>query len=233
MLLKLLTLDISASYEIILVCAQNEQDPSVYERIKTRYPVVKWQDKSRHDSTLAALKKGLAIADGKYVLMVCADIMGPEIPVTNMLNLAKDSCDFVSGTRYGEGGNRLGGTYFAVALSKIANEALSIFGGSTLTDCTTGLKLFRKEVFEQLNCQSNTEGWVIALEMALKAQSGALRVGEVSFVSIDRLYGGDTPTQFNQEFFDYVKWFMWGLFKMSQLQKKNMLAVNKRSSMID
>jgi hypothetical protein len=220
-LLKLLTIDISVPYEIILLSHNNEVDLEIVERISTKYPAVRWLDKHENASTLSALKQGVQAAAGSHILMVCADTAGPIIAVDQMLGLAQEGYEYVSGTRYAAGGRRLGGPLFAVALSRAANFLLYSVGGSAFTDCTTGLKLFRKEIFDKLSLRSDSQGWVVAFEMSLKAQVAHVKIGEVANIAIDRLYGGDSTGRLDREFLAYLKWFLWGLVNLRKASVKH------------
>jgi len=219
-MLKLLTIDVAAAYELVIVASRQDIELGARERISARYPRVQWLEKTGHEGTLGALRQGIQAAGAEYILVVCADSAGPIIAINQMLKLAREGCAFVSGTRFAAGGRRLGGSYLEMSLSKLANRLLHSLAGSVFTDCTTGLKLFRKDIFEQLSLESKPEGWVIAFEMALKAQFNGLNVGEVANVAIDRLYGGDSTSHLDKEFFAYIKWFLWALSKLRDPQAK-------------
>ena len=63
-----------------------------------------------------------------------------------MLDLAiKNDFDFVSSTRYSKGGKRLGGSLIGSILSRTANKLFNLLSNVPLTDCTTGIKLFKKK----------------------------------------------------------------------------------------
>jgi hypothetical protein len=216
-MLKMLTIEIAVPYEVLLICHRQELDPASLQRMCQEYPVIRCleaQEKKQKPSTLVALQQGVRAASGQYVLIVCADTIGPIVAVNQMLELARDGYDFVSGTRYAGGGRRLGGSLIAITLSKLANHLLYSLSGCAFSDCTTGLKLFRKSAFAKLSLESNSEGWVVAFEMALKAQAAQLKIAEVANIAIDHLYGGDSTFHLPQEFFAYLKWFFWALINL-------------------
>ena len=95
-------------------------------------------------------------------------------------------------------------------LSRTACFLLHTVGGSVFTDASTGIKLFRREVFDKLGLESKPVGWVVAFEMALKAQIAGLRLGEVPIVSVDRLYGGKSTFRLWAWIKAYLRWFVWG-----------------------
>src|SRR6059058_4513844 len=83
--------------------------------------------------------------------------------------------------------------------------------GLALTDATTGIKMFRRELFASLDLQARSIGWAVTFEMGIKAQLAGLRLGEVPIVSIDRLYGGKSTFVLGPWVSEYLRWFMWGL----------------------
>jgi hypothetical protein len=161
-----------------------------------------------------ALRAGVAAAEGEYILIFAADEVGPVLGIDDMLGLMDEGCDFISCTRYAHGGRRLGGSLIGGILSRLANRLFHLLCGSVLTDSTTGIKMFRKPIFEELALESKPVGWVVAFEMAIKAQLAGLRLGEVPIVSIDRLYGGKSTFRLGPWFVEYLRWFLWGLVRM-------------------
>lgn len=213
-MLKLLTIDIAVPYEIIVIGRKQELGVELIQRVCGKYSNLSWLEKDNQVGTLGALNQGVDAATGEYILVVCADTAGPVIAVNQMLDLAREGCTFVSGTRYAGGGRRLGGSLLLMTISRAVNGILHSVAGTSFTDCTTGLKLFRKDVFKQLSLVTKSSGWVIAFEMALKAQVAGLKVGEVATIEIDRLYGGDSTSHIASEFYEYVKWFLWAFAKL-------------------
>jgi dolichol-phosphate mannosyltransferase len=161
-----------------------------------------------------AIRAGAAAATGRYVLVFAADEVGPVLAIEDMLALMEQGCEFVSCTRYAHGGRRLGGSLVGGVLSRAANRLFHWMAGSVLTDCTTGIKMFRRDQFGRLGLESRPVGWAVAFEMAIKAQLLGLRLGEVPIVSIDRLYGGKSTFRLGPWTNEYFRWFAWGLWHM-------------------
>jgi dolichol-phosphate mannosyltransferase len=174
-----------------------------------------------------AIRAGVAAAEGRYVLIFAADEVGPVLAIADMLALMDSGCEFVSCTRYSHGGRRLGGSIVGGVLSRIANKTFHWMAGSVLTDCTTGIKMFRRDQFEQLHLESRPVGWAVAFEMAIKAQMLGLVLGEVPIISIDRLYGGKSTFRLGPWTAEYFRWFLWGLRKL-RLGRRPVAAVRVR-----
>lgn len=157
-----------------------------------------------------AIRAGVAAARGRYVLIFAADDVGPVLAIEDMLTLMDRGCDLVSCTRYAHGGRRLGGSIVGGMLSRLANRLFNLIAGSGLTDATTGIKMFRRELFSQLDLTSRPVGWAVAFEMSMKAQLAGFRLGEVPIISVDRLYGGTSTFKLGPWVIEYLRWFVWG-----------------------
>jgi hypothetical protein len=94
-----------------------------------------------------------------------------------------------------------------------------MMSSTALTDCTTGIKMFRREVFEGLGLTGRGGGWSFAFEMAVSAQVQNLRIGEVPIVSIDRLFGGESTFRPVPWIISYGKWFLWGLRRLPRWRR--------------
>jgi dolichol-phosphate mannosyltransferase len=161
---------------------------------------------------LPALQAGIASARGRYILIYASDEIGPVLAIGQMLKLMNAGCDFVSATRYAGGGRRYGGSRLGHVLSVTANNLFRLCSGTALSDCTTGIKMFRRDVFERLNLTGvGGGGWSCAFEMAIRAQLLGLKIGEVPIVSIDRLFGGESTFRPIPWIVAYSRVFIWGL----------------------
>jgi dolichol-phosphate mannosyltransferase len=175
------------------------------------YPEIRAVHNVRGAGVLNALKTGVAEARGRYLLIFAADEVGPVLAIDDMIALMEQGCQFVSCTRYAHGGRRLGGSRIGGLLSWLANRLFCRLSSFQLTDATTGIKMFTRDVFEQLDLQAHPVGWAVTFEMAIKAQLAGLRLGEVPIVSIDRLYGGTSTFSVGPWAAEYLRWFLWGL----------------------
>lgn len=158
-----------------------------------------------------AIASGVEAARGEYVLIYAADEIGPVLAIREMVDLMQRGCDFISATRYTNGGKRYGGSILGHILSKTANWMFCKLSCTALSDCTTGFKMFRRDLFPQLAVEGKGSGWSFAFEMAVKAQLLPIRLGEVAIVSIDRLFGGTSTFRPGPWIASYLGWFWYGL----------------------
>jgi glycosyltransferase involved in cell wall biosynthesis len=211
-MLKILNAVVDVPHEVLVVVDQHDDaSVPVVESISPHYARLALVHNTRGVGILNALRAGVSAARGKYVLIFAADEVGPVLAIDDMIALMNEGCDFVSCTRYAYGGRRLGGSFIGGVLSRLANRLFSRLSGSQLTDATTGIKMFTKEVFDRLALEARPVGWAVAFEMAIKAQVAGLRLGEVPIVSIDRLYGGKSTFRLGPWTVEYFRWFMWGV----------------------
>ena len=224
-MLKILRSVLDVSHEVLIIYdSPADNSVTVVKQLKKTYPQVKSVKNKFGKGVANAIRSGVNASVGKYVLIFAVDEIGPVIAIEDMISLLDKGCDFVSCTRYAYGGRRLGGSILEGFLSRVANYLFHLIIGSTLTDSTTGIKMFRREIFEQLTLTSQV-GWAIVFEMSIKVQEKRLKLGEVPIVSIDRLYGGTSSFQLNRWFIEYLKWFFYGVSHLYRSRSKNKVQV--------
>jgi len=162
-----------------------------------------------------AIKAGIEKSQYDNILITAVDEIFPILSVDKMLTmLVNENYDFVSGTRYSKGGKRLGGSLIGHFFSFIANKSFCLITRFPLTDLTTGIKMFKKNFFKEIQIETNPIGWVFAFELSIKAYVMNYKVGEVPFISIDRLFGGNSSFKLAKWLNEYLKCYLWGLRKI-------------------
>jgi dolichol-phosphate mannosyltransferase len=200
----------------VLVVYDDPQDTCVpvIERLRERFPSLRGIHNEVARGLLPALRVGIAAARGHYVLIYAADEIGPVLAIERMLSLMDRGCEFVSATRYAGGGRRYGGSLLGHVLSLAGNTLFRLCSATALSDSTTGMKMFRRDVFHRLKLTGIGGGWSCAFEMSIRAQLLGLKLGEVPIVSIDRLFGGESTFQPIPWIVAYSKVFLWGAAQM-------------------
>ncbi len=227
-MLKLLTAGVEVSHELLVVYDDpKDESVPVVQQMQPKFDNLRLVYNDRGRGVQNAFRAGIEAARGKYILIVCADDVGPVLAIDEMLDLMARGCNFVSGTRYRFGGRRLGGSAIGGVLSRTANYFMWKISGSAFSDATTGLKMFPRGIFDRFDLSSRPVGWVVAFEMAIKAQLLGLQLGEVPIISIDRLYGGKSTFQLGPWFLEYLKWFLWGTVQLHKQKTKPQILVAK------
>ena len=215
--LKVLAALVEVSNEVLVVHDFPEDDSiPVVEDLQPRFPHFRLVHNTRGRGVDNAIRAGVDAARGEYVVIVPADDIGPMTAIGHMLALMEEGCDFVSCTRYAHGGRRLGGSHIGCVLSRVANGLFHALAGSVLTDATTGIKMFRRSLFQRFALEARPVGWAVVFEMAIRAQDMGLQLGEVPIISVDRLYGGQSTFRVFPWVREYLRWFLWGMRRLRQ-----------------
>lgn len=227
LMIRILDSVLEIDHEIIVI-VDSQQDTSIpiVEGIQSTYPQLRLVMNTIGRGIPNAIRAGVDAAQGDYVLIFAADEVGPVLAIPMMLQLTEAGCEFISCTRYRSGGRRLGGSPVGKLLSTTANWLFYYLSGCLFSDATTGIKLFRRDVFARLHLQANPVGWAVAFEMSIKAQLLGLKLGEVPITSIDRLYGGESTFRVGSWVREYLRWFGWGILALRRSrQRASMLKI--------
>ena len=161
-----------------------------------------------------AIQAGIDKSKNEIILITAVDEIFPIISIEKMLEeILNKNYDFISGTRYSKGGERLGGSLIGSILSRTANKVFNLFSKVPLTDCTTGIKMMKKKVWEDIELTSNPVGWAFAFELSIKTYLKGYNISEYPIKSVDRLFGGSSTFKLGPWFKEYLKWFFWGIKK--------------------
>src|SRR5262245_43398018 len=151
-MLKILRAVVDMTHEVLVVYDRADDDSvPVVRAMMTEYPEIRAVHNTRGVGVLNAIKTGVAEAGGQYVLIFAADEVGPVLAIEDMIALMDQGCEVVDCTRYAHGGRRLGGSWIGGFLSRLANRLFCRLSSLRLPDATTGIKMFRRDIFEQLD----------------------------------------------------------------------------------
>ena len=194
LMIKILNSSLDFDHEIIIVYDE-ENDNSIPEakKLQNKFSNIILVHNTKGKGVKFALQAGVEKSKFENILITAVDEIFPIISIDQMLNkLVDQKYDFVSGTRYKNGGKRLGGSLLGHLLSYTANKSFCLFTNFPLSDLTTGIKMFKKDFYNNVEISSNPVGWVFAFELTIKAYVMNLKIGEVPLISVDRLFGGSS-----------------------------------------
>ena len=157
------------------------------------------------------------VSESKYdkIIIFAVDEIFPIIAIDKMLDLLiQNDLDFISGTRYSKGGMRLGGSFLGSIFSRVANKIFKFITKIPFSDCTTGIKMMKKNVWKSIKLESKPIGWAYSFELAIKVYLKNYKVDEYPLKSVDRLFGGSSTFKFGLWLKEYLKWFIWGIQKI-------------------
>lgn len=229
-MLKILKAVVDVPHEVLIVYDDpSDDDIPVVRSMERNYPNARLIHNMLGRGVSNAIKAGVAASRGEYILLFAVDEVGPVLAIEDMIALMDGGCELVSCTRYAFGGRRLGGSLVGGILSRTANSLFRFFSGASFTDGTTGIKMFRKELFNKFAVESNPVGWAVVFEIAVKAEFAGAKIGEVPIVSIDRLYGGTSTFSVGPWFKEYLRWFFWGVRNLrgAKTRQKTIVSIPK------
>jgi dolichol-phosphate mannosyltransferase len=158
-----------------------------------------------------AIKKGIEVVYGEYILVIMADLSDDLETANIMLDRMREGYDLVCGSRYMKGGSQIGGGHFKKTLSKIAGISLNFFTGISTHDATNNFKMYRSSIFRSINIESNN-GFEVALEITVKAFKKGFKIAEVPTTWKDRTEG-QSKFKLWKWLPSYLKWYFYCLFK--------------------
>jgi len=223
-ILPILKSIINTSHEVLVVYdIANDDSIPIVKSMQKNYPRLRLIYNRLGRGVINAIKSGVKESNGSYVLTIAADDIGPPLAINDMIALMDKGCDFVNGTRYSHGGKNAGGVFISRLLSTTANSIFRVLSGSSLTDPTFGVKMFKRSKFNELNLVSRPIGWAVSFEFAIKAQAAGWKLGEVPLISLNRLYGkGKSSFRLNW-IAEYMNWFLFGIRKLLFKRKSKVI----------
>tara|TARA_B100000745_G_C20067373_1_gene364308 strand:- start:105 stop:833 length:729 start_codon:yes stop_codon:yes gene_type:complete len=221
-MVRLLNSSIKFETEILIIY-DNINDNSVPEakKLEKEFSNVRVIHNDIHTGVRFAIEKGVKEAKYEIILITAVDEIFPVISVDNMIKLiVNENYDFISGTRYTKGGLRLGGSLLASILSRLANKLFVLFTNFPISDCTTGIKMMKKEVWNNISFESKPIGWVFAFELTIKVYLNNFKIEEVPMKCVDRLFGGSSTFKPLPWIKEYLRWFFWGIKRVRRSNKE-------------
>ena len=213
LMIKILNSSLDFEHEIIIVY-DDEKDNSlpVAKKLQESFQNIKLVHNKFGKGVKYAVLTGVKNSKFENILITAVDEIFPIISIEKMLNMIiNENYDFVSGTRYKNGGKRLGGSLIGHLLSRAANKSFSIITNFPLSDLTTGIKMFKRDFFNKVEIKTAPVGWVFAFELTIKAYAMNFKIGEVPLISVDRLFGGSSTFKMGSWIREYLKCYFWGL----------------------
>jgi len=154
-----------------------------------------------------AIKAGMKAARSPIVVVTMADLADDYTNIEKMIELAEQGVDVVCGSRYMKGGQQLGGPWLKGNMSRFAGLSLYWLCGIPTHDATNSFKAYRKDFLDRTPIESKA-GFVLGLELTVKAHFRNARVAEVPAIWRDRTEG---ESRFNLRRWlpIYLEWYIW------------------------
>jgi len=158
-----------------------------------------------------AIKTGLKRAEEEYLLVTMADLSDDYSAVDTMCTLMTKGYDVVCGSRYMKGGRQIGGPLLKKTISRIVDVSLKYIAGLPTHDATNSFKLYRKQMLDSMEIQSDG-GFEVGMEIVVKAHFSGFKVTEIPCVWTDR-QKGESRFRILKWAPKYLKWYFYALRK--------------------
>jgi glycosyltransferase involved in cell wall biosynthesis len=155
-----------------------------------------------------AIRTGLNNARGDALIMIMADLCDDPETINVMLGKINDGYDVVCGSRYIEGGRRLGGSKIKGFFSRFLGCSLYYLLSLPTHDSSNAFKMYRRKAIEGLDIRSRS--FEISMELLLKAYFSGARITEVPTVWRERTKGKSTFKMLKL-FPNYLKLYIWAM----------------------
>lgn len=179
--------DVALNYEVVIVDdGSPDRAGEIADELAREHSFVSVVHHPKNLGYGAAIKSGLAKVRYEWVCFTDGD---DEYDVNDLRKLIalKDYYDLIITFRYAK--------IYSMdrqLISWVYNGVLRQLFRTSFRDISTGLKLIRKSVADQLECQSNSP--FIGAELTIKAMLKGYRIGEVGIQTFPREFGKGAST---------------------------------------
>ena len=153
------------SYEIIFVDDSTDNTPEVINDVIKKNPNVRLKHRTGKKGLSSAVIEGFKMAKGDYIAVMDADLQHPPEILHSMYKCLESGADICIPSRFVPDGSDGGLGPYRKFVSLIARYIGKILLPSlrTITDPTSGLFMFRREVIQDADLQPI--GWKIMIEV--------------------------------------------------------------------
>ncbi len=159
--------------------------------LSKKYPV-KVINRTKNRGYGESCKDGfkLAFKDSDYIATMDCDLSHNPEAIPRMLAKAKQGFDIVVGSRYiKEGGTENWGLHRKI-MSRGANIFTRHLLGIPVNDCTSGFRLYKKEVLKKINLDKiHSNGYSFLEELLFMLYKRGFNIGEVPIIFKERVKG--------------------------------------------
>lgn len=200
--------DTKLTYELIMIDdGSTDNSNGIVRELRTKNEAVRLITFRRNQGKSAALSVGFQESLGKYVITMDADLQDEPAEIPNLIDHIEQGFDLVSGwkkIRHDPVTKTLPSLFFNFVTSKLS--------GISLHDFNCGLKIYRREVVEEMAVYGERHRFLPVL-----AHMQGFKVGEIPVVHHPRLHGETKfgAYRFIAGFFDLITL----LFRMKFLTK--------------
>jgi len=201
----------SSPYEIVVVDDHSEDDTArIVKEFAKKNDFVKLIHNYRPKGFSNGLITGFENTNGEVVVPVMADLCDDPRTIETMFNKAREGYDIICGSRYMEGGRKIGGPLLQSFFSRFVGFTLHWITGIPTYDVPNAFKMYRKKLLDSLKIHE--AGFAVSMQITLKAFFKGCWITEVPTTWKSRAVGKSSFRIFRQAK-DYSYWYFWAILK--------------------
>jgi len=202
------SLDIN--HEVVVVNDYSvDNTKKIVEDLMQIYKNVRIVDNIYSAGLVNAFKTGLKLCRSKIVVFLMGDSCDSISTVKDMHNKIIEGYDVVCGSRYMQGGTRIGGDKIKAFFSRFVGKTIHFFTKIPTHDISNNFKMYRKVVIENIDIKSKS--FESPLEILLKLYYKGYRITEVPTVWKE-LRKGKSNFKIFKLTLPYLRWYVWAIF---------------------
>jgi|TARA_B100001964_G_scaffold229474_1_gene281846 glycosyltransferase involved in cell wall biosynthesis len=179
------------NHEIIVVDDSSPDGTAkASEELNKKYGNIRVIVRKKKEGIGAAIREGYNSAKNPIILSSDSDLSFTLSDTYRLYEKIQEGYDLVWGSKYSRGSfyePETLGLRVKKRISKYGNRIIGITTGIKAKDFTANLRVIKKDVWEQIDIQENTNTFL--MEMILKCKYGGLRVTEMPVTFNARVYG--------------------------------------------
>ncbi len=209
------TLFLSVRYPFKLIVVYDSEDDktiATVKKLQQRFSNIYLIQNQWKQGVLNAIKTGFKHADTPYVGIWIAYLVDPFGVMNAMIDKLEGNYDLVSANRFVGETRQVRGHYLKKVLSFWGNVIFRRIIGLSITDATTGAKVFRKSLLDSILLETSVNGgWAIITELTIKAAIKGFRLAEVPFEAKNtNIIHGTTNFKVFKQLPAYFRWLLLG-----------------------
>jgi glycosyltransferase involved in cell wall biosynthesis len=182
-------------YEIIIVNDNSSDNSSeVLAGLEKTYQKLRHIDRRINPGVGYTKREGFASAKGKYIITMDGDLSHEPEEIPRFVALL-DKYDLICGSRYVKTATAEM-SFFREAISGVFNFFFRTLVGIPIKDMTSGFRVFKKEIVDNVHLKST--GFGIYVEIPMKAHLKGYRITEVPITHHKRIKGVSKLNFFKQ-----------------------------------
>lgn len=180
--------DVPIEKEIIVVDGQSIDGTIDLLREQEKLPDTRVLYQPKRDGRGSALKQGLAVAAGEFVIFQDADLeLDPNDYPILLEPLEKGETDVVFGSRFLQGRPNM--TFLQYCGNRVINIGVNLLYGTRLTDVETCYQVFRRELVSGLTIHNNDFAFTVELTVKLIKAGHQIREIPIRYIPRGRTEG--------------------------------------------